>query len=429
MSSTTARTDSPPAPQDFDARAQETWERWLRVLEAVNLALFADRSPTQRLAGAISSIEQAWAKLRAVPGVTAESLTILATIEAKLRTVESETLSADGAIPTASFRQSFSETKVGYDTLIRYVQLLVSRLDSADRRDRVEFLATRLLSSATGVGQTKTLLPRASVDAVLRAICTGREVKAETRTAAVKHFEEAIQKVQGLQSVDDAFDGGLLLDVRGFKLSLGHDLIEPDILYAAVAFNVEIGNRLDLLMKEEGLPPDALASRNAALDKKLASIFKEQRSFAVPEPQKFAARKAPEKATRWAKPEPVSQPDRARRTLVLGGLLVVALGVRVGWSFLDFGPALTPMPASEAVALSPSIASASRASYDGDPGIEADLAPTTQWDTLTPDAKQKLATEIVQQLYGRKVFRGVLWKPGHSSVAVRFRGGDVVSVE
>src|SRR4051812_1629317 len=221
------------APSEFDVRAQSVWERWLRMTDAVSVhaALFGDHSPTLGLASQIGTLGQDWAALQKTTSGSAEAITVLDRIEAALKPVEAAALASDASISTASFRQAFSEEKAAYDAVIHYVQFLVSKLDSGDRRDRIEFLATRLVATATGDGR-KSIKPRSAVQSVLEAICLGRAVKADVRTNAVKHFEECIQKTQSLTSVDEAFDGGLLLDARGFKLSLGGGLIDPEVLYA-----------------------------------------------------------------------------------------------------------------------------------------------------------------------------------------------------
>jgi hypothetical protein len=171
------------------------------------------------------------ARRRGEEGLRGESLTLAGDI-AKL----------DDSIAFAWLRERFASDPPR-EELLGYTTTIAAVAQSGERIDRVDFLAARLLSREHDGGQ-RDVLDEAEVSTLLARVVPETAIEPERRDKALGFFEQCADRLEGMESVDQLFDSGLYVDVKGFKAALAADRLDPAVLYASVLLSVAITNHL-----------------------------------------------------------------------------------------------------------------------------------------------------------------------------------------
>lgn len=190
----------------------------------------------------------------------------------ELATLEATVLSIDDAIPALTFRERFRPERSNPEALCRVAALLARHANTAARYDRVEIIATRVLSQAHADGQLEAL-PEAQFLEVLGRITPPPTLTPERRDRSIAFFIHAAQRLETLTSAHDVFNSGLYLDVQGYKRSLKEERLDPGILYASILLTLAMTNHLMRLAAQSGVSRDIILTRLTSTDLKVEEIF------------------------------------------------------------------------------------------------------------------------------------------------------------
>ena len=172
--------------------------------------------------------------------------------------LERESMEADARVRPAAFRRSFDAARIDDDRLVDYLSLLGARIGSSvEQRDRFLSLARRLLVTTAAEGTR--VLSKSEAAGFLSALSAGRKATDDHRRAALSFFHDSVERLHAASSFADVISGGLLIDVIGYKLTLGAEIADPEILYGLVALEAALEERLESLCALEGLPPGEVA--------------------------------------------------------------------------------------------------------------------------------------------------------------------------
>jgi len=176
------------------------------------------------------------------------------------------------------FRKKLEGAYLPDDIVLATATLLARDADrDLDRQGRVELLLRRLLVVSGAAGEQ--IVSRANAAPILDAVCEGYSATEDVRAIALASFHDANTKLHGCDSVDDVFSKWVIADVLGFKATLPGAFRDPDVLYAAVAFSVEVENRLEMLSAlEDGLAAGEVGHRLRKLELELRAMFRQMKS-------------------------------------------------------------------------------------------------------------------------------------------------------
>lgn len=176
------------------------------------------------------------------------------------------------------FRKKLESSYLPDDIVQATATLLARDADcDLDRQGRVELLLRRLLVVHGGAGEQ--IVSRENAAPILHAVCEGFTAPADVRASALASFHDANTKLHGCDSVEDVFSRWVIADVLGFKATLPGAFRDPDVLYAAVAFSVEVENRLEMLSAlEEHTAAGEVSHRLWKLELELRAMFRQMKS-------------------------------------------------------------------------------------------------------------------------------------------------------
>lgn len=157
----------------------------------------------------------------------------------------SSLLALDAGIPMSAFRYAFNPGMFSEQALIRYIRLLrESNLEVEERLDRIEFLATRLLSTEQQDGSLM-LRPEGEVTAILElAVGSGSALDEAESAKVVAELEGALTAIRVFSQFDDLFGSSVYQNLLAFKRKLGPGMLDPRVLVAAAKVNVAITNHV-----------------------------------------------------------------------------------------------------------------------------------------------------------------------------------------
>ena len=383
------------------------FEHRLLALEAavalLRPATQGSRPALEELADEIAHIRQ----LGPVPGA-----------EAGLRDAEELVLQIDARIPASSIRVM---PLPDAEQAARYAGLLAHHAEgSLPRMDRVDILVTRLCASESTEGR-RSVRPRADLDQVLKL--AGTPCSADS-SRAIAFFAAASQRLPTLGSLNDVFEGGLYLDTRGYKVSLKQQRLDPDVLYAAAAFNLAFESRLDELQHAAGMSDSDLAGRLRAAEQQIDMLFGEPAGRALEE----APAGVPSSQDRQrTDPIPLPRARRPWRNLLRGVGIAVALAGSVFLYLRDRGSSrLVPLPAKELARLSPLLESGSLAG--GADSFLVGRIPSSRWMLMSRSERKSVASELRNRLMRRKITAAVVFRDDNV-LAIQIEQGRVLAVE
>ena len=383
------------------------FEHRLLALEAAVALL---RPATQGSRPALEELADEIAQIRQL-GLVPEA-------EAGLRDAEEVVLQIDARIPTSSIRRM---PLPDAEQTARYAGLLAHHAEgSLARMDRVDMLVTRLCASEGTKGR-RSLRPRADVDQVLKL--AGTPSSADS-SRAIAFFAAASQRLPTLGSMNDVFEGGLYLDTRGYKVSLKQQRLDPDVLYAAAAFNLAFESRLDELQRAAGMSDSDLAGRFRAAEQQIDMLFGESAGRALEETPAGVPSFQDRLRT---DPIPLPRAHRPWRNLLRGVGIAVALAGSVFLYVRDRGSSrLVSLPAKELARLSPLLESGSLAG--GQDSFLVGRIPSSRWILMSRSERKSAASELRNRLMRRKITAAVVFRDDNV-LAIQIEQGRVLAVE
>ena len=176
------------------------------------------------------------------------SISAVTDLEIALDRITRDLLSADDAISPSLLRRFFEKLKRQEDTIIEYLIKFYLYADAveADRRDKLDFLFTRLgedfnaprgeFSVRESLELRQRIIPLVGLlrvagaprDEVVRVIRAVRSMRDDVASAV---------------KFDDLTERNLLKDARTFKHRVGDLFFDPDVLLAIIELNVASKNR------------------------------------------------------------------------------------------------------------------------------------------------------------------------------------------
>lgn len=390
-------------------------------------ALIPDKNPLSETPKRLAEIEALWERASLTD---LSAVKVVEEIRTRIEVLERETLDAESRWPMASFRFAFDERKLAAAWALDFAELLaVDLAGSQERRERIEFLITRLISFAGDDGNTNLLRPEEAKPIIERV--SKHRASDESRAKAIAFFHEANTRLEGYLAVEEIFDGGLLLDLQGYRRAVGRDILDPEIMFASAAINVAIGRKLYYLARLEGLPAGELNLRLQKLDSKLRAIFREARILDQQAPQRFA-RVIDEKPV--ANAEAVRHPARTRSGRWLFAafqLSVIAAAVVVlgsfWWSHRETTRNLSP---AETAKISEYLASASVAG--GEDASHPRLlvgSMRADWMLLSRHERRREAKKLLDELVRRRMQGAMIFDPDGHQLLLQTEGARVVVLE
>lgn len=179
----------------------------------------------------------------------------------------------DSAAGVHRFRRRLASAHLPDDVVLATATILARDADKdLDRQGRVELLLRRLLVVSADSGEQ--VMSREAAAPVLDAACEGAHASPEVRASALASFHEANTKLHSCESVDDVFSKWVIADVLGFKATLRGAFRDPDVLYASIAFSVEVENRLAMLASLEDNAAGDVGHRLWKLELELRTMFR-----------------------------------------------------------------------------------------------------------------------------------------------------------
>lgn len=380
--------------------------------------------------GLDAQIEQLEGKVAAL---TADSTPdLLESLGAAVGAAERAFLECDAAVPMSWFRRKFDVARIERALLELYAALMARHVAlDPERRDRLEFVATRLATRATANGPA--LRPREEIAALLQQIAQLVSARGTARESARAFFQAAVGRLGQLQTVDELFDANFLLDVRGYKILLKAECFDPDVLYAAMELNLAVAGRLKQLLAEAGRPEEALRDRFAQLDQKVLEIFSTGRRLDRAPKFLGAHAEADAKAQREI-PRPVAafrpaavRSGRLRTAVELLALLVILVG---GGLLLHRAYAgrdqLVQSPAELVQQLSPILQSGAFSRGPDETFFLGQVDPS-RWLLLTPAGRQQAARALMVRLGQRNVWSAIVFRG--PMLAIQIEHGKVLTVQ
>ena len=184
------------------------------------------------------------------------SIAAISDLEEALDRVTRYLLAADDAISPSLLRRFFEKLKRQEDTIIEYLIKFYLYADAveADRRDKLDFLFTRL---------GEDFHPQRGEFAVRESLELRQRIIALVSLlhVAAAPREEVVRVIRAVRSIrddiatavkfDDLTERNLLKDSRTFKHRVGDLFFDPDVLLAIVELNVAAKNRFLRLYRGE----------------------------------------------------------------------------------------------------------------------------------------------------------------------------------
>jgi len=402
-------------------------ERELSLLDAMMVlySLGVESDTLQPAAVAFSEFSRECDVLRR--GVFDDSPDLRARLTFAANHAEQAFLLVDAKIPMEQFRRHFDETKIARNATARYARLLANRpFGTAERRDRYEFLVTRLVRQKQGDGSYR-MLPADQAEIALRytALRPLAGPDADLRTKAVDYFTGAAKKIGEFNSVDAIFSSGWYVNLYGFKATLGDSMPDPDVMRAVASLNVELANRIHALTGRTAGHP-IMTDRMTAEEREAKEVLKA--ALAAPE-EKVVARSfqsARRKAVAAAGVmlSDVTGGDSRVRWLKRG--IAIALLVGSGaWSLvvnLGLGqPSQTTLNRAEIAQLSGVLWRGSLVPDDEGMSLLADVQ-SGPWHALTVKERQAALEKLRAAMILRRIRAAVLQDAGRPVAVINAEG-------
>jgi hypothetical protein len=317
-----------------------------------------------------------------------------------------EIMGIDDGIPMPWFREHFVRGIVPTEQLEAYARLVADNAGSSARRDRVEFVATRLMSIELADGQLEPV-DEEQMLAILANVVPRETVSEATREKAVEFFAECADRLAELDSVAAVFDGGLYLDVKGYKSALEEERLDPGVLYGSVLLSIAMTNHIQRHAGDEGRSDRDVAQAQARGDAEVEGTFKTaavdarfeavRKKVEVQAPQRVYN---PGQESRWRRPLRIAGAAIA----IVGGLLLVAVNSSEVQGTLRAAP-LTGLDTVSDVFVKGQLARGGGRFFLGHVDAE-------RWNALNPEERRKVAKDLADWLAAEAVYSALVYRDG-----------------
>jgi len=351
----------------------------------------------------------------------------LSAYEEALGVGEETALDVDAAISMNAFRSWYDRTPRPQEVLLRYASLLGGARRLKDvQRDRLEFVVTRLISKKVD-DERLAMSPRAEAAPILDYVIRRRPaIKDHERSDAVMFFRDASLQLTNLHSLDDVFKGGFYLDVRGYKVALRDQLLDPDVLYAAVALNAAIHNRIEEMRELEARSKNSLHGMLGKDDEEVRKVFMKRASLRTDE--RFEETRRYLEKYRQNVEKGTTRTKMSRRTmnrlLLSGGIGATGLGALK--LILREINTVRALSATELERLSPILESGGFSEGESESVFMGQVA-SEAWLALSAEERSSAAEELRDALRRRTV--RAAWITRGENQAIHIANSVVVSVE
>jgi hypothetical protein len=177
-------------------------------------------------------------------------------VECSLDAAAQTLLEADAKISTSLLRRFFEKLKRQDDSIIEYLIRFYLYADAveADRRDKLDFLFTRL--GEDFLPDRGEYVMRSSLELRQRlielvSILRVAEAPRDEVVRVIRAVRSMRDDIQSAAKFDDLTERNLLRDARTFKHRVGDLYFDPDVLLAIIELNVASKNRFGRLYGDE----------------------------------------------------------------------------------------------------------------------------------------------------------------------------------
>jgi hypothetical protein len=343
-------------------------------------------------------------------------------LESVTAAAEQSILEIDARVATGAYGK-MPVSHLQPEQIARFAGLLARHANqSPSRIDRVELLVARLCLGERQ--EERGQHPPAEVVSLLRRSgCVPGDP--DSRTRALAFFDAAAQRLVTLATVDDIFDSGLYLDMRGYKISLKEERLDPDVLYAAASFTLRMDKCIGALPRSAKITESSLAARFEEAERHIELLFgKDLGSFPGEERSRpFTAEDDLPRTDRV----PFLRRAGVRRNLLRAVGLALAVAGAALFVVRARGSAnLKPLPPAQLAKLSPLLESGSM-SQGKDTFLLARI-PSSRWFLMSRSERRAAASDLRNQLLRRKIGAAVVFRDD-DVLAIQIEQGRVLAVE
>lgn len=220
------------------------------------------------------SLEKALNQLVVLEGTAREEALNVA--EAGVADLETRLLTLDALVPMSWFAEHFDVRHASSVAVADYVALLArpgQKDTEGARLDRVQFLLSRLVLAFVPAESDSPALRRQLLMEALPAT----ELSPELVERAKAFLHDAGRRLATFTSLNAFFSSGFLLDVRGYKLSLGTYILAPELMVLVLELNDATSATMQRLASQERASEQELAARLAEVDARITAVFARDR--------------------------------------------------------------------------------------------------------------------------------------------------------
>lgn len=407
-------------------RASEQFRGHCRVLGLIS-PLVPNTAEHEELESLSKSVEAGFNALVLLDGVTQDDA--LRKLESSVQQLEQKLEGLDAQIPMGWFREHFDASQASSVALADYATLL-GRYAGVDpsRLDRIQFLLTRLVSFFVSPEDDSPALRRQ----LLAEALPPPTLAAGTREAVVAFCHDATRRLGSFTRLKELIDSGFFVDVRGYKLSLRQQLLDPDVMTAVIELNEATSATLDRLAEAEAAQGKALEEHLAEVDLRIKAIFKQVRVDESEKTQRFEAwLKGSAEARASGKKRPTARDymaiganPREDRRLVLGAIALVLLLVLL--FRLPTEQHLHTLSSAECVELSPLLVSGA-VSPEKAPRILVGAVDKSRWALMDVPARREAALKLAEKVAARGWVAATVML--EEQVVMQIEAGNVLVVQ
>lgn len=349
-------------------------------------------------------------------------------LESNLQSLEQKLEGVDAQIPMGWFREHFDASQASSVALADYAMLLGRHagVDST-RLDRIQFLLTRLVSFFISPEDDSPALRRQ----LLAEALPPSTLAANTREAVVAFCHDATRRLGTFTRLKDLIDSGFFVDVRGYKLSLRQQLLDPDVMAAVIDLNEATSATLDRLAEAEQQQGAELDQHLAEVDARIKSIFKQLRVDESEKTEQFQAW-----LTGSAKARAKGKRPRAREFMALKAnrredkrLVLGAITLVLGLILLFRLPApqqLRTLTPEECAELSPVLVSGAVAPEKA-PSIFVGTVDKSRWALMDMQGRRQTALKLAESVAARGWVAATVML--EEQVVMQIESGNVLVVQ
>lgn len=354
----------------------------------------------------------------------------LSAAEVGVADLETRLLALDALVPMTWFREHVDVNQTSSVALADYIALLARpglKSTESARLDRVQYLASRLVLAFVPVERDSPALRRHLLAEALPAT----EIGAEQLERAKTFLHDAGRRLATFGSLNALFSSGLLVDVRGYKLSLGTQILAPELMAGVLELNEAIDTTIERLAAAERTTEHELAAQLAEVDARIKAVFERDRTDEAERSARLTAwlRRAQE-AKDQGKPPPrledfaPPRPTTPRRRTWPLALVAGVLALLVAWR--STRASLTTLSPEACRAASDVVVSCVVAP-DAPPQAFVGQVDRARWALMEQHARRQAAVDFAQHV------REAGWASGtvllENTVVMQVQNGTVTVVQ